>query len=192
MFLALLLIVLAASYRVVAAWEPGLANFAPLMALTFCGGVYFRDRRLWLVPFVALVLSDLYLNSYYAAQFSYQWTVGGAVVRALCFAAALGLGRMVSRQKNWLNLFSGTVGGAVLFYLVTNTQSWWIDLGYAKTAAGWWQAMTVGHPAYPPTLMFFRNSLTSDLFFAAAFVFVMEYRALRLEQPSLLSRRQAA
>ena len=191
MFLALLLIVLAAGYRVVAAWDPALANFAPLMALTFCGGVYFRDRRLWLVPFAALVLSDVYLNYYYAAQFSYHWTIGGAALRAICFAAALGLGRMVSRQKNWLNLFSGALGGAVIFYLATNTQSWWFDLSYTKTAAGWWQAMTVGHPAFPPTLMFFRNSLASDLFFTAAFVLVMEYRALRLEQPSLL-RRQAA
>ena len=191
MIIALFLIVLAAGYRVVAAWDPALANFAPLMALTFCGGVYFRDRRLWLVPFVALVLSDLYLDYYYATQFAYHWTIGGAVIRAACFAAALGLGRLVAQRKNWLNLFSGALGGAVIFYLVTNTHSWWFDLSYAKSAAGWWQAMTVGHPEFPPTLLFFRNSLASDLFFTAAFVGVMEYRALRLAQPSLL-RRQAA
>lgn len=191
MILALLMLVLAAGYRVVAAWDPSLANFAPLMALTFCAGVYFRDRRLWVVPFLALVASDLYLDHYYAAQFGYSWTAAGAVVRALCFAAALFLGRVVSTRKSFLNLFAGTLGGAVLFYLVTNTQSWASDLGYAKTAAGWWQAMTVGHPQFAPTLFFFRNSLASDLFFTAAFVLVMEYRALRSAQPSLL-RRQAA
>lgn len=192
MFLALLLIVLAAGYRVVAAWEPSLANFAPLMALTFCAGVYFRDRRLWLVPFLALMASDLYLDNYFATQFGYQWTMAGAVIRALCFVAALMLGRLVAQKKNWLNLFSGALGGAVFFYLVTNTQAWAGDLAYAKTAAGWWQAMTVGHPEFPPTLLFFRNSLASDLFFTAAFVLVMEYRALRHAQPSLLGWRQAA
>ena len=192
MLTAVVMIILAAGYHVVAAWEPSLANFAPLMALTFCGGVYFRDRRLWLVPFVALVLSDLYLDYYYATQFSYHWTLGGAGIRALCFIAALALGRLVARQKNWLNLFSGVLGGAVVFYLVTNTHAWWYDLSYAKTAAGWWQALTVGHPEFPPTLLFFRNSLVSDLLFTAAFALAMEYRALRLAQPSLLGRRQAA
>jgi hypothetical protein len=192
MIRALLLIVLAAGYRVVAAWEPALANFAPLMALTFCAGVYFRDRRLWLVPFLALLASDLYLDNYFATQFGYHWTAAGAVIRALCFIAALLLGRVVAQRKTWLNLFSGALGGAVFFYLVTNTQAWAGDLAYAKTAAGWWQAMTVGHPEFPPTLLFFRNSLASDLFFTAAFVLVMEYRALRLAEPSLLGRRQAA
>ena len=191
MFLAVLMLILAAGYRVVAAWEPSLANFAPLMALTFCAGVYLRDRRLWLVPFLALVASDLYLDHYYATQFSYHWTMAGAVVRALCFAVALGLGRAVSQRKNWLNLFSGALGGAVFFYLVTNTQSWWMDLSYAKSTAGWWQAMTVGHPGFPPSLLFFRNSLASDLFFTAAFVLVMEYRALRQAAPSLLGRQAA-
>jgi hypothetical protein len=71
---------------------------------------------------------------------------------------------------------------------VTNTQSWWTDLGYAKTAAGWWQALTVGHPEFPPTLLFFRHSLVSDLVFTAAFVLVMEYRARQAHQPSLLPR----
>lgn len=186
------MIVVAAGYRVLAVHEPSLANFAPLMALTFCGGLYFRDRRLWLVPFIALMLSDLYIDHYYATQYGYLWTASGAAVRALCFIVALALGWMVSRQKTWLNVFSGVLGGAVFFYLVTNTQSWWTDLGYAKTGAGWWQAMTVGHPEFAPTLMFFRSSLASDFIFAAAFVLVMEYRAFRAEQPSLLGRRQTA
>ncbi|MBS0663584.1 MAG: hypothetical protein JSR48_09995 [Verrucomicrobia bacterium] len=191
MISAVLMIVLAVGYRVLAVHEPSLSNFAPLMALTFCGGLYFRDRRLWLVPFAALVLSDLYIDRYYAIQYGYLWTYNAAIVRAFCFAVSLGLGWLVSRQKNWLNLFSGVLGGAVFFYLVTNTQSWFMDLGYAKTLAGWWQAMTVGHPEFAPTVTFFRNSLASDFLFTAAFVLVMEYRALRADQPSLL-RRQAA
>jgi hypothetical protein len=191
MLTAIVMIVLAAGYRIAAVYEPAMSNFAPLMALTFCGGVYFRDRRLWLVPFAALVLSDLYIDHYYATQYGYLWTFSGAVIRALCFIVALGLGRWVAQQKTWLNLFSGTLGGAVFFYLVTNTQSWWTDLGYAKTSAGWWQAMTVGHPEYAPTLLFFRNTLASDFLFVAAFVLVMEYRALRTAQPSLLKRQAA-
>jgi len=191
MFLAVVMIVLAAGYRMLAVHEPSFSNFSPLMALAFCGGVYFRDRRLWLVPFIALVVSDAYLEYYYVTQFAYHWNLTGWVVRILCFVVALLLGRLVSQQKSWLNLFSGALGGAVFFYLVTNTQSWGSDLTYAKTAAGWWQAMTVGHPEFPPTLLFFRNSLASDLFFTAAFALVMEYRAMRHAEPSLLKRQAA-
>jgi hypothetical protein len=189
MILAVVLILAAAGWRVAAAWEPSLANFAPLMALAFCGGVYFRDRRMWLVPFAALLLSDLYLDSYYQTQFGYVWTFGAAGIRALCFVLAIFLGWQVSQRKSWLNLFSGTLGGAVIFYLVTNSHSWWYDLGYAKTLSGWWQAMTVGHPEFPPTLLFFRNSLASDFFFTAMFAIVMELQARRHDQPSLLGNR---
>ncbi len=191
MILAAVLILVAAGWRIAAAWEPSLANFAPLMALAFCGGVYFRNPRLWLIPLAALTLSDLYLDHYYATQFGYIWTWGAAGIRALCFVLAIFFGWMVSHRKSWLNLFSGTLAGAVIFYLVTNSHAWWYDLAYAKTAAGWWQAMTVGHPQFPPTLFFFRNSLVSDLFFTGIFALVMEYRALRHARPSLLARAQA-
>lgn len=183
---ALALILLATGYRIVAAWNPGLTNFSPLMALTFCGAVYFRNRWLWLVPFVALSASDLYLDRYHATQFGYSWDLGGVLVRTLCFAAALALGWMVSRRRSWLGLLAGCVGGSLLFYLATNTASFLGDAFYAKTLAGWWQAMTVGHPQFPPTLLFFRNTAASDLLFTAAFALVMEWAALRDGLPSLL------
>lgn len=189
---ALLLLVLAAGWRIVALHEPALSNFSPLMALAFCGGVYFRNRWLRLVPFAALSLTDLYIDRYYAAEYGYQWTAGGAVLRTLCFAAALGLGLLVARRRNWSNLFAGALGGALLFYLVTNTASWSGDAGYARTAAGWWQAMTVGHPEFPPTLVFFRNTLASDLLFAGIFAAAMEWVRLRRGESSLFRSAQTA
>ena len=186
MLFALIVIVLAAGYRIVAAWDPQLVNFSPLMALAFCGGVYFRNRWLWLVPLAALALSDLYLDHYYAEQFGYAWSLGGVLIRTACFAIAIGLGWMVAQRKSWLNLFSGALGGAIIFYLVTNTAAWAGDMVYAKSLAGWWQAMTVGHPQFPPTLLFFRNSLVSDLLFTGLFAVCMEYAALKHAQPSLL------
>lgn len=190
--LAIALIVLSIAWRIVALYIPALANFAPLMALTFCGAVYFRDKRLWLVPFVALVLSDLYIDHFYATTLHYEWSIGGAAVRAACFAAAIGFGVMVSRQRTWLNILSGTIGGSLFFYLVTNTASWIGDVAYAHNFAGWWQAMTVGHPEFPPTVWFFRNTFVSDLVFTGAFVVAMEYAALRNGRESLLAKRATA
>ena len=135
MLFALIVIVLAAGYRIVAAWDPNLVNFSPLMALAFCGGVYFRNRWLWLVPLAALALSDLYLDHYYAEQFGYAWSLGGMLIRTACFAIAIGLGWMVAQRKSWLNLFSGALGGAIIFYLVTNTAAWARDRGVRRVVA---------------------------------------------------------
>jgi hypothetical protein len=143
---ALVLIVLAAGWRLIALQEPALSNFSPLMALAFCGGVYFRSRWQQLAPFAALSLTDLYIDRFYAMEFGYEWTAGGAVLRLLCFAAALGLGLFVASRRSWLNLFNGALGGALFFYLVTNTASWLGEVAYARSAAGWWQAVQTTSP----------------------------------------------
>lgn len=176
---ALVVLVLAAGWRLLALHTPALANFAPLMALTYCAAVYVRDRRLWLVPFAALLVSDVYLDYHYATVFGETWSWHSALVRLTCFAFALPLGRFVAARKSWPNLFSGALAGSLLFYFATNTDAWLRDPMYAKTAAGWWQAVTVGRPEFPPTLLFFRNTLVSDLLFTGLFAAVMELGAYR-------------
>lgn len=188
MYAALVLILAAAGYRILAVTSTDLANFAPLMALAFCGAVYLRPRGWWAVPFVALVLSDLWINHVYVTQYGYGFGHGQMLVRIACFAAALGLGMLVASRKSWLNLFSGALAGSLVFYLATNTAAWAGDVAYAKTAAGWWQAMTIGQPEFPPTLYFFRNSLVSDLLFTGIFALVLETRARRAGAPSLLAK----
>jgi hypothetical protein len=82
------------------------------------------------------------------------------------------LGAWVRKQHSHkvLFLFASTLVGSGLFYLMTNTGSWISTADYAKTLPGWWQALTTGVPGFPPTLLFFRNTLLSDLFFTALFV----------------------
>src|SRR5688572_13400984 len=186
--LALVVLILAAAWRVLAIHAPALSNFAPLMALTFCAAVYFQDKRMWLVPFAALMISDLYLDYHYATAYGETWTWPSVAVRLVCFALALPMGSLVARHKNWLNVFSGALAGSLFFYLATNTDAWIRDPFYAKTVAGWWQAMTIGRPEFPPTLLFFRNTLVSDLVFTGLFALMMEYAALRARRPSLLNR----
>jgi hypothetical protein len=190
---AVIFILLSVAWRLAAAFTPALANFSPLMALTFCGGVYFRDKRLWLVPFLALSLSDLWLDWHYATTLHYTWGLGGLLARTVCFAAGLGLGALAARRKTWPILFGGALGSSLMFYFVTNTQEWFGDVNYyPKTLATWWQAMTVGHPQFPPTLFFFRNTLASDLLFTGAFALAMELAARRRGDDSLLARRVTA
>ena len=186
--IALTVLVAAALWRALAVYSPELGNFAPVMALAFCGGVYFRSWPMWLAPFLALGVSDVFLNRYYAAEFHYAYSfpLAETGVRVLCFAAGLGLGRLASRQRSWRSLLGGILGASTFFYLATNTMSWIADAGYAHGLAGWWQAITVGHPQFAPTLYFFRNTFASDLLFTAGFALAMEYVALRRGEPSLL------
>jgi hypothetical protein len=68
--------------------------------------------------------------------------------------------------------------GAILFYLVTNTASWFNDSEYAKTLAGWIQALTTGRPdVHPTTWEFFRNTLLSGGIFTGLFVGAMKLTA---------------
>lgn len=189
---ALVLIVLALVYRVLPTMDMNWANFAPFTAIAFCGAVYFRDKRWALLPFAGLCLTDLYVNWFYAREYGYhlEWT--GYIGRVICFASGLGLGWWVSTRKSWLWLLNGSLVGALLFYFVTNTLSWWSDAFYAKTLAGWWQALTVGHPEYPPTILFFRNTLFGDLMFTGIFSGVMEWIARRADEPSLLDTEEEA
>jgi len=187
MFYAIVMITLAVAYRLVAAVSPSLINFSPLMALTVCGPVYLRDKRLWLIPFGALLISDIVINHHYKTEYGMDWQLSGLLLRYACYGAGIGLGWLVSRRKSWSTLVGGAFAASLIFYLVTNTASWAADPEYAQTLAGWWQALTIGHPEYPPTLFFFRNSLVSDLSFTALFAVVLEYAALRSGQPSLLA-----
>lgn len=188
MFLAVALIVLAAGWRVLAVYQPEFSNFAPLMALTFCGAVYFRDKRLWFVPMLGLTLSDFFLNSYYEHAFHMTWGWQSEFIRLICFALALPIGRLVAQRKNWLNLFSGALTASIIFYLITNTDAWLTDPAYARGGIGWWQAMTVGRPEYAPTLFFFRNTFLSDMLFTGVFAVAMEWNALRAGRPNLLAK----
>jgi hypothetical protein len=188
--LALVVLILAAGWRVFALHHLELSNFSPIMALAFCAGAYCRRGWMWLAPFAAIVLSDLYIDHYYATVYRYEWGVGGAALRFLCFGAALGLGIVVSQRRTWLNLFGGALAGSILFYLVTNTASWMGDASYAHDAAGWLQALTIGHPQYPSTLSFFRNTFVSDLLFTGCFALAMEYAQLRSGNRSLFGLKQ--
>lgn len=87
-----------------------------------------------------------------------------------CYALLVFLGKKFSRSNSFLFLLSGGILGALLFYLITNTISWLADPGYQKNLWGWIQALTTGLPGYPPTWLFFKNTLLSGGLFTGLFV----------------------
>jgi len=150
-------------------------NFSAAYALAFCGGLYFSRHMAWWLPLGTLLITDILLNVlyYHVAPFN-----GYMVMTLVGFALIVGLGRRFKPQMNFFKLLGGGLLGAIVFYIVSNTASWFYDPGYAKTLAGWIQALTLGRPDYhPTTLEFFRNTLLSGGLFTSLFVGAMKLTA---------------
>lgn len=163
---------------------PGLMppSFSAAYAFAFCAGVYFPPRWRWIVPLGAALLVDILLNTFHYNVSPIDVYV---LVKIGAFAGLIALGRLFRPDHSWLTLTGGGVLGALLFYLVTNTVSWLYDPHYAKTLAGWVQALTFGRPEFPPTWQFFRNTLLSGGLFAGLFAGAMKISAAleKAEEP---------
>lgn len=162
--LPLLLILAAAVFRYLKLGQivtvPALENFAPWMALAFTGTLVFSKRMPVFALPLLLVVVDLAATG---AKGVMHWEA--IVVYGVFGLAAWQAGRLRGRI-GLVGSLLGVVGCSLLFYLVTNTMSWFVDPGYAKTLSAWVQALTTGLPNFTPTIYFLRNSLLSDIAFS--------------------------
>src|SRR5687767_9593804 len=102
-------------------FPPELGSFSAAYALCFCAGVYFSKALVWWLPLATLFLSDVIMNLFYyhtAPLTIYM------LPNYVMYAALICLGRIQSRKASWVQLVFGGVGGAFLFFLVTNTVAW--------------------------------------------------------------------
>jgi hypothetical protein len=145
-------------------------DFSAAYALAFCAGVYFRGRMAWWLPLGAMIVTDMGLSIYYHNKYHTPVFSAELLLNYAIYAGLIGLGKWLGKGAAFWKLLLGGVFGAALFYFLTNTLSWLMDPGYAKTIAGWIQALFTGLPGYPPSLDFFRNTLLSGGLFTALFV----------------------
>ena len=192
MIAAVLLVLIAIVYRVVIGvagmthmeW---LHNFSPVAAIALCGAIYFPRKIAILAPLAAFFVSDLILNACYLATPHVTSIVSVRMIPeylALGLSAALGW-KLRANPKAGL-ILGASVLGSIAFYVITNTGDWLVEPLYAKTLAGWMQALTTGLPGYPPTFTFFRNTFASDLLFTAIFVACMAWQP-RLSAPERIA-----
>ena len=160
---------------------PGLLpwNFSAAYAFAFCAGVYFPRKNSWWLPLTVLFATDIGLNFYYQYKNpDYNvWSAENLANLAFnyaAYAALIFLGRQFKPQSSFAALLGGGIVGAILFYLITNTASWFFNPfqnpEYVKTISGWLLALTKGIGGYPSTWEFFRNTLLSGAIFTALFV----------------------
>ncbi len=126
-------------------------NVSPVAAMALFGGAYFADKRVaFLVPFMALLLSDLIIGLHDTMIYVY----GG-------FALTVAIGFWLKNNMNLTRFASSVVGSSVVFYLVTNFGAW-LSHGnlYPQTFEGLIQAYVAGIP-------FFQNALLGNIVFTA-------------------------
>ena len=125
-------------------------NVSPIAAMALFGGAYLSDKRLaFLVPFLALLFSDLILGLHDTMLYVY----GG-------FALTVVIGFWLRKQVNAGRIAIATVGASILFFLLTNFGVWLTSGLYPMTVDGLMQAYVAGIP-------FFQNSLLGNLLFTA-------------------------
>jgi len=142
------LIVLAAASRLL----PHPPNFAPVAAIGLYAGSYASRRAAWLVPFAALLLSDLVLGFYNPI---------GMLWNYLAFAACLGLGAgWLTKGRSFPRVAGAVLASSVAFFVISNF-GMWASGYYPRTWAGLVECYTAALP-------FFRNTFASDVLYSAA------------------------
>jgi hypothetical protein len=125
-------------------------NVSPVAAMALFGGAYFSDKRVaFLVPFLALLLSDIMLGLHDTMAYVYAG-----------FALTVAIGFWLRNNINIGRIAFAAVGSSVLFFVVTNFGAWVTSGLYPMTAEGLMQA-------YIAAIPFFQNSLLGNLVFTA-------------------------
>lgn len=154
------LVVFAALWRLL---PIGGTNFAPIGAMALFGGACFASRRAaFLVPIAALMLSDVALNAgrYGANPLASLSTM--SLITYLPMIAVVGLGLLLRKVKRSpLNVALFSLGGSIVFFVVSNFVWLFFDPNLTVSAAGLVQC-------YAQALPFFKNTLLSDACFNAA------------------------
>ena len=146
-------------------------NFSAAHALLFCAAFWLPGWMGWVLPLATIIVTDILLN-----VFAYDVTVldPRLVTNWMILALFVVLAKWLARRRSYGRVFLGTLFGALLFYLVSNSVSWMVNPAYAKTIAGWVQALTVGLPGFPPTRVFGLKTLLGTGLFTGLFAGAMK------------------
>jgi hypothetical protein len=147
----LIFIVIAAILRLF----PHIPNVTPITAMALFSGVYFTNKNLaYVVPLLAMVLSDIFLGFSGITVFVYA---------AFILVSYIGLSSKKVSIKTILI-------SSISFFVITNFGVWLI--GYPKTLDGLLECYTLAIP-------FFRNSLIGDFFYAGVMYYAFEFVSKR-------------
>ncbi len=128
---------------------PHYPNFTAVGAAALFGGVVFKDSfKAFLIPLLALFLSDLLLNNIVYAEFNegftlftegFYWIYGAFIITVI-------LGRYATNGFKVLPLLATGIASSLIFYLLTNFGSWLGNPLYPQNAGGLITSYVAGLP----------------------------------------------
>lgn len=149
-------------------------NFSPIAALALFGGARYSNRwAAYLVPLVALWVSDLFLN--YAFFGSFVPFYQGAFFTYAAFALIVLLGSLALKKLSIKNLLLTSLSASALFFVVSNFGVWASGIMYPLTSQGLVACYTAAIP-------FFRNTLAGDMVYSFAIFYGFAFAQSRLPQ----------
>ena len=135
---------------VIARLLPHMPNFTPIAATALFGAVYLDKKYAFIIPIVAMLISDYFIGFHNTMIYVY----GSFILTAL-------IGFWVRTHKNVRTVIGAALASSVLFFLVTNAGVW-ISGAYDRSILGLWQSYIMGIP-------FFRPTLLGDFFYTGIF-----------------------
>jgi uncharacterized protein DUF6580 len=127
-------------------------NFTPIGALGLFSGAYILDRKVWMLPLIALLLSDFVIGFYNPISMFFVY---------FGFALSAFIGRWaLSEKRAVLKIAGAAICSATMFFIVSNFGTWLSGTLYPMTISGLMECYVMAIP-------FYGNTLAGDLFYAA-------------------------
>ena len=143
----------AVAFIVIAAFSrllPHPANFTAVGALALFGGVYLDKKFAFLIPLLAMLVSD-YVIGFYGGMY---WVYGSFVLIGF-------VGLWLKNHKKPAVILGATLTSSVLFFVITNFGVWMTPGSiYAPSWAGLVDC-------YISAIPFFRNTIAGDVVFVS-------------------------
>ena len=153
-----------AIFRLLPHWP----NVSPVAAMALFGGAYFADKRLaFIVPFIALFLSDLIIGLHNSMIFVYAG-----------FGLTVMVGFWLKNRMTITTTAFAVLASSVLFFLLTNFGAWMTSGIYIKSAEGLMQAYVAGIPFFQNSLL--GNGVYAGVIFGGYYLLQRNFSALKV------------
>ena len=150
---ALMLITVLAFSRII----PHPANFTPILGMAvFAGTVFDRKIFSFLIPLLAMILSDLFLGFHSGIVIIYF---------AICLNVAIGI--YFINKISYFKIFVSLVSGSLVFFIITNFAVWVSSGMYTYSLEG---LLT----CYTKALPFLQNTIISTILYGVGAFFIFE------------------
>lgn len=140
-------------------------NLVPIAALGIFSGSILKNKTMaFLIPFGALLMTDVFFQLFTETPGFYSFW---QIIKYAAIILVTLMGTKLNPKKG-LNILGYTIGGSLVFFIVSNFGVWAEGLIYPRTAAGLVECFVAAIPFFKSEFAtkLFVNSIAADLLFS--------------------------